>query len=102
MFGDNCLIKNVPPSIVRVPSPTYTQELLPLKVPSLIGFVIVTASKLRENDAFTLLGAIGGLLSVLFYVVLYNRMMVYVEKHAYDSARDNGTEKTPDNTTYSK
>ena len=67
-----------------------------------IGFVIVTASKLRENDAFTLLGAIGGLLLVLFYVVLYNRMMVYVEKHAYDSARDKGTEKTPDNTTYSK
>ncbi len=56
-----------------------------------IGFVIVLASKLRESDAFTLLGAIGGLLAVLFYVILYNRMMAYVENHAYDSVPDKKT-----------
>lgn len=29
------------------------------------------------------MGVIGGLLAVLFYVVLYNRMMKYVEDNAY-------------------
>lgn len=32
------------------------------------------------------------MLAILFYVVLYNRMMVYVENHAYRATPDKETE----------
>ena len=48
-----------------------------------IGIIIWTALKLQDSDSYALLGAIGGMLAILFYVVLYNRMMVYVENRAY-------------------
>ena len=57
-----------------------------------IGIVIWTALKLRGSDSHALLGATGGLLAVLFYVVLYNRMMAYVERRAYQAAPDRETE----------
>ena len=57
-----------------------------------IGIIIWTALKLRGSDSYALLGAIGGLLAVLFYVVLYNRMMAYVENHAYRAAPDKDAE----------
>lgn len=41
------------------------------------------------NSSYTLLGAIGSILAMLFYVVLYNRMMAYVENHAYRATSDN-------------
>lgn len=47
--------------------------------------ILLLALKLKESDAFALLGAISGMLAVLFYMVLYNRMMAYVERHAYQS-----------------
>lgn len=47
--------------------------------------ILLLALKLKESDSFALLGAISGMLAVLFYMVLYNRMMVYVERHAYQS-----------------
>ena len=50
-----------------------------------IGVIIWTAVKLRGSDSYPLLGAIGSMLALLFYVVLYNRMMVYVENHAYQN-----------------
>ena len=48
-----------------------------------IGIIVWTAQKLRGSDAYPLLGAIGSMLAILFYVVLRNRMMIYVEDHAY-------------------
>lgn len=45
-----------------------------------------TALKLRGSDSYSLLGAVGGWVAVLFYVVLYNRMMAYVEKHVYQKS----------------
>ena len=57
-----------------------------------IGIIIWTALKLRGSDSYALLGAIGGLLAVLFYLVLYNRMMAYVENHAYRAAPDKDAE----------
>ena len=54
-----------------------------------IGIIIWTALKLRGSDSYALLGAIGGLLAVLFYVVLYNRMMAYVESHVYEPSAGN-------------
>ena len=41
------------------------------------------------NNSYALLGAIGSILALLFYVALYNRMMVYVENHAYRATSDN-------------
>lgn len=41
------------------------------------------------NNSYALLGAIGSVLAVLFYVVLYNRMMIYVENNAYRATSDN-------------
>ena len=57
-----------------------------------IGIIIWTALKLRGSDSYPLLGAVGGMLAILFYVVLYNRMMAYVEKRAYPAASDKETE----------
>ena len=53
-----------------------------------IALIILLALKTRGSDIFSLLGATGGLLAVLFYVAVYNRMMAYVEKHAYQSDSD--------------
>ena len=36
-----------------------------------------------QNVDPPVLGAVGGMLALLFYVLLYNRMMAYVENHAY-------------------
>ena len=41
------------------------------------------------NNSYALLGAIGSVLAILFYVVLYNRMMAYVENNAYRATSDN-------------
>ena len=57
-----------------------------LCVAAWIGLMLLIAQKLRGSDAATLLGAIGVMVAVLFYVILYNRMMAYVEKHAYQAA----------------
>ena len=57
-----------------------------------IGIIIWTALKLRSSDSYPLLGAVGSMLAILFYLVLYNRMMAYVEKRAYPAASDKETE----------
>lgn len=48
--------------------------------------------KLRGRNAYALLGAISSTLGILFYVVLYNRMMVFVEDLAYRAVPDKRTE----------
>ena len=57
-----------------------------------IGIIVWTAQKLRGSDAYPLLGAIGSMLAILFYVVLRNRMMAYVEHRAYRAATDKEAE----------
>ena len=54
-----------------------------------ISIMIWAAQKLKDSNTCVLLGAIGSVLALLFYVVLYNRMMVYVENHAYRATSDN-------------
>lgn len=56
-----------------------------------IGIMVLLTLKTRGNDIFLILGAVGGLLAVLFYIVLYNRMMAYVESRAYQNS-DNKTD----------
>ena len=53
-----------------------------------IGMMVLLTLKTEGNDKFLILGAVGGLLVVLFYVVLYNRMMAYVENRAYQNPDD--------------
>ena len=57
-----------------------------------IGLVAMLALKLRGRNAYALLGAISSALGILFYVVLYNRMMVFVEDLAYRAVPDKRTE----------
>ena len=47
--------------------------------------VLIVSLKLQGVDAY-LIGTIGGLLAVIFYVYLYNQMMRYVENRAYDGS----------------
>ena len=70
----------------------FLQTFIVLCVVAWIGIIIWTALKLRGSDSYALLGAIGSMLAILFYVVLYNRMMVYVENHAYRATPDKETE----------
>ena len=58
-----------------------------------LGLLIWLAIKTRGSDMFPLLGAVGGLLAVLFYVILYNRMMAYVEKHVYQDSDSEAVNK---------
>ena len=59
-----------------------------------IGIILWSALKLRGSGSYSLLGAVGGMLAVLFYVVLYNRMMAYVEKRAYPPDKESETKNT--------
>lgn len=56
-----------------------------------IGIMVWLTLETEGDDKFLVLGLLGGLLAVLFYVVLYNRMMAYVEKRVYQNP-DNETD----------
>ncbi len=56
-----------------------------------MGIMVWLMLETQGDDKFLFLGAVGSLLAVLFYVVLYNRMMAYVERRAYPDP-DNETE----------
>lgn len=56
-----------------------------------IGIMVWLTLETQGDDKFVFLGAVGSLLAVLFYLVLYNRMMAYVEKRTYPNP-DNETE----------
>ena len=49
----------------------------------MISWIVLVISLKIQNVDFYLIGTIGGLLALLFYIVLYNRMMIYVENNAY-------------------
>ena len=50
-----------------------------------LAVIILLAIKTRGNNIFIVLGAVVGLLAVLFYAVSYKRMMAYVESCAYQN-----------------
>ena len=54
-----------------------------------LSIMIWAAQKLKDSNSRVLLGAIGSILALLFYVVLYNRMMAYVENNAYRATSNN-------------
>ena len=57
-----------------------------------IDIIVWTAQKLQGSDAYPLLGTIGSMLAIIFYMVLRNRMMIYVEDHAYRATPDKENE----------
>ena len=69
-----------------------TISTIALCIVAWIGIIVWTAQKLRGSDAYQFLGAIGSMLAILFYVVLRNRMMIYVEDHAYRATPDKENE----------
>lgn len=64
-----------------------------LCVAAWIGAVLAITLETCDGDIFPLSGAIGELLAVLFYMVLHNRMMAYVEDHTFPTP----DKKTEDN-----
>lgn len=44
--------------------------------------VLIIALKFQNVEGY-IIGTIGGMLATLFYIVLYNQMMIYVENNAY-------------------
>lgn len=65
------------------------EHLASILLASFVWIFAVVALKLQDVEP-ALWGGVVGLLAVLLYVVLYNRMMAYVEKNAYrpDPERD--------------
>ena len=68
-----------------------TALTVPIIVCAVAWIVLIVALKIQGVEIY-LCGTVGGLLAVLFYVVLYNRMMAYVENHAYQATPDKETE----------
>ncbi len=44
--------------------------------------MLIVALKFQNVD-FYIIGTVAGMLAILFYIVLYNQMMIYVENSAY-------------------
>lgn len=49
----------------------------------LISLIVLMIVLKLQNVEIYLIGTIVGMLSMLYYVILYNQMMIYVEKNAY-------------------
>lgn len=50
---------------------------------SFISWIVLLIALKLQNVEIYLIGTIGGLLAMLFYIVLYNKMMGYIEINAY-------------------
>ena len=48
-----------------------------------ISWVVLIIALKFQNIDFYIIGTVAGMLAVLFYIVLYNKMMIYVENRAY-------------------
>lgn len=50
---------------------------------SFISWMVLLIALKLQNVEIYLIGTISGLLAMLFYIILYNKMMAYIEKNAY-------------------
>lgn len=48
-----------------------------------ISLIVLIVALKFQNVEIYIIGTIAGMLSILFYIVLYNQMMIYVENNAY-------------------
>lgn len=58
--------------------------------------IVFLALKLKERNTFALFGAAGNILTVLFYVVQYNRIMAHVEQNGYSPTTKNSNKQKND------
>ena len=61
----------------------WKKEHISKMVLCFISWIILIVALKFQNVEFYIIGTIAGMLSVLFYIVLYNQMMIYVENNAY-------------------
>ena len=61
----------------------WKKEHISTFVVAIISWIVLIVSLKIQKVDFYLIGTIGGLLATLFYIVPYNRMMIYVENNAY-------------------
>ena len=61
----------------------WKREHLSIMIVCAVAWLGLLIALKLQNVEPALLGAAGGLLAMLFYTVLYNRMMAYAEKRAY-------------------
>ena len=61
----------------------WRKEHLSTIIACTAAWIVLLAALKFQNVEISLIGTIGGLLAVLYYVVLNNRMMAYVETHLY-------------------
>ena len=61
----------------------WRKEHIPTIVICIVIWVVLSVVLKFQGVEVYLLGAIGGILAVLFYAVLNNRMMAYVEEHIF-------------------
>lgn len=61
----------------------WKKEHISKMVLCFISWIILIVALKFQNVEFYIIGTIAGMLSVLFYIVLYNQMIIYVENNAY-------------------
>ena len=61
----------------------WRKEHLSTIIACTAAWIVLLVALKFQNVEISLIGTIGGLLAVLYYVVLNNRMMAYVETHLY-------------------
>ena len=61
----------------------WKKEHISKMILCLISWLILIAALKFQNVEGYIIGTIAGMLAVLFYIVLYNQMMIYVENNAY-------------------
>lgn len=61
----------------------WKKEHISTIVIAILTWIVLLVALKFQNVEISLIGTIGGLLVVLFYVVINNRMMKYVEDNAY-------------------
>lgn len=61
----------------------WKKEHISKMILCLISWLILIVALKFQNVEGYIIGTIAGMLAVLFYIVLYNQMMIYVENNAY-------------------
>ena len=61
----------------------WKKEHISKMVLCFISLIILIVALKFQNVEIYIIGTIVGMLSILFYIVLYNQMMIYVENNAY-------------------
>lgn len=73
----------------------WKKEHLALLIFSFVVWLAIGIALHVQDVDFSLTGAICGMLAMLFYLVLHNRMMMYVDHHLFDMDAENTSDDSP-------